>query len=87
MSEIIRSLMTSEELKEIALRLSGRPPCKNKQGKGAYSWLADELGVHPSTISRWIRGRSRVPDYWERKIRQMERDAYAQYHSEQLHVR
>ncbi len=83
MTELIKSLMTSEELKEIALRLSGRPPCKNKQGKGAYSWLADELGVHSSTISRWIRGRARIPDYWEAKIRQLERNA----HSEHLHVR
>ncbi len=81
------SLMTNEELKEIALRLSGRPPCKNKHGKGAYSWLADELGVHPSTISRWIRGRSRIPDYWESKIRQMEREADGEYGLKQLHVR
>ncbi len=85
--------MTNEELKQTAIRLSGRPPCKNKLGKGAFRWLADELGVHQSTMSRWVRGPdnggSKIPEYWEGRIKQLERDACGQYDLEQkqLHVR
>lgn len=71
--------MTNKELKEAAIRLSGRPPRKNKMGIGAYKWLAIQLDVHPSTMARWIRGGAgntgyNIPEWVDEKIREMEQE-------------
>lgn len=74
--------MTNKELKEAAIRLSGRPARKNKMGIGAYRWLADKLDVHPSTMARWIRGRvgntgSDIPQWVVDDIEKMEAEKAA----------
>jgi hypothetical protein len=56
--------MTHEELVKRAEYLSGKPARKNRHGSGALRWLATQLDVSQSTISRWGSDRSSpVPKY------------------------
>ncbi len=69
--------MTGNELLEIAIRLSGRPARKNKEGSGALRWIANKLDVHPTTITRWVRGPTHpsgyeIPKWAEQEILEMD---------------
>jgi hypothetical protein len=62
--------MTHDEMIEIAVRLSGRPNRKNKQGYGASGWLARQLDVDYSTVARWGIN-SPIPEWAERAIEKL----------------
>jgi transcriptional regulator with XRE-family HTH domain len=34
-----------------------------RKGGKSQSWLAEEMRVHPGTISRWVTGKRPIPDY------------------------
>jgi len=67
--------MTSEELKQRAIALSGRPARKNKHGHGALHWLAIQPDAHPSTVVRWLRGASKIPQWAINRIVELERES------------
>ena len=31
-------------------------------------WVADRLHVHPSVVSRWVRGKRRIPEHYLPKL-------------------
>jgi len=70
--------VTGNELTEIAIRLSGLPPRKSKQGYGALRWLSMRLDVNYTTVFRWSKGGNKIPKWAIDKLYDMEEESLVQ---------